>query len=93
MRAYLPYGAVWVGSTRPGDPRSHGDGKKAALQRGREIIIPQTLKEVVLWPFAGNTSQGGVQMIFTVLSVIGSLCSILGLVATVCEIYISNKKK
>ena len=25
-------------------------------------------------------------MIFTVLSVIGSLCSILGLVATVCEI-------
>ena len=32
-------------------------------------------------------------MIFTVLSVIGSLCSILGLVATVCEIYISNKKK
>ncbi len=58
----------------------------------REI---QSRKRARRWfkALCGKYSQGGGLMIVAVLSVIGSICSILGLAVTVYSLYISTKKK
>ena len=59
------------------------------------LTVPESRgsgREANVFAFAGNT-PGEVRYIVTILSVIGSICSILGLMVTVYALYITIKKK